>query len=161
MIVIGANKKNIYYRALILVVLWLFLIYFYSNLVWKSGNFLEIINLIGIALATLYFTPLAIVTILFSTVKVTLTPDSLQVFRILSGTQTLPFSAIDHFSTQSFFSANGRHERVTINYSNTRTLKIADINVESILPLLEALRDKEIRYTGHTEEQSRFTKRQG
>jgi hypothetical protein len=160
MIIISANKKNLCYRVLILIVLWSFFFYFYHRLVWQQGDFLEIINLIGIGLATLYYTPLVIITTLFRTIKVTITTDSLTVFRLLIGTQTLKFPEMDSFSTRSFHSANGKHERVMITYKGNKTVKIADVNVESILPVLEALRDNNIQYTGHTEKQARSFKQQ-
>lgn len=162
MIVIGANRKNLYYRILILFVLWAFFLYFYNRIVRAPEmDFLEVINIIGIGLATLYYTPVVIISTLFRAIKVTVTPDSLIVFRILLGTRTLTFPEIESFSTESFHSANGRHERMTIIYGGKRKLRIADVNIESILPVLEALRDHTIQYTGHTEKQTRSFKQRG
>lgn len=153
MIIIGANRKSIYYRILILFVLWAFFFYFYSHIVWANWDVLEIVNLIGIGVATLWYTPVVLVTTLFRAIKVTITPDALSTSGILTGTRTLTFPEMDSFSTQSQQSANGRNERVMITYKGNRTLKIADVNVESIIPVLEALRDNNIPYTGHTEKQ--------
>ncbi|HTI07530.1 MAG TPA: hypothetical protein VL832_03205 [Puia sp.] len=158
MIVISANKKNLYYRVVIMVALWLFFFYFYTHLVRGEDSVLEIINLIGIGLATLYYTPVTIITTLFRPVKVTITPDGLVAFNILTRRQTLAFPEIDSFGTRSFHSANGRHERVEITYKGNRRLNIADVNVETIVPILEALRDNNIRYTGHTEKEIRSFK---
>jgi hypothetical protein len=153
MIIIGANRKSLYYRILILFVLWAFFFYFYSHIVWANWDILEIINLIGIGIATVWYTPAILVATLFRAVKVTITPESLSTFSILAGTRTLPFPEIESFSTQTFQSANGRNDRVTIAYKGNKTLKIADVNVESIVPVLEALRDNNIHYTGHTDKQ--------
>ena len=161
MIVINANKKALYYRVVIMVVLWLFSFYFYEHLVQGEWSVVEIINLIGIGLATLYYTLVTIVTTLLRPVKVILTPEGLVAFKILTSKQTLTFPEIDSFGTRSFQSANGRHQRVEINYKGNRRLNIADVNVETITPILEALRDNNIRYTGHTEKESRsFKQRQ-
>src|SRR5882757_2634554 len=97
MIVISANKKSLYYRVVIMVALWLFLFYFYSHLVRGEGSVLEIVNLIGIGLATLYYTPITIITTLFRPVKVIITPDGLVAFKILMKRQTLAFPEVDSF----------------------------------------------------------------
>lgn len=162
MIIINTNKKQLYYRLLILIVLWVFFFYFFNRYTKATGtDILEIINLLGVGLAALYYTPVVIVTMLFRTIKVTITSDTISVFRVLMGTRTLAIREIDSFSTQSLHSANGRHERVTITYGGNRKLEITDVNVETILPILEALRDNTISYTGHTEKQSRASKQQG
>jgi hypothetical protein len=159
MIVIRPNKKNIYYRVVIMVALWIFSLYFYRHLVQGEWNVVEIVNLIGIGLATLYYTPVVIMATLFRPVKVILTPEGLVAVKILTGKQTLTFPEIDSFGTRSFQSANGREERVEINYKGNRRLNIANVNVETITPILEALRGNNIPYTGHTEKEARFFKR--
>ncbi|SRR5258706_10521221 len=161
MIIIGANRKSLYSRILILIVLWAFFLYFYNRIVRAPEmDFLEVINIVGVGLATLYYTPVVIISTLFRAIKVTVTPESFIVFRILTGTRTVTFPEIDSFSTQSLQSANGRHERVVIIYGGNKRLNIADMNVESILPVLEALRDNNILYTGHKEKQAPSAKQQ-
>lgn len=156
MIIISTNKKNLYYRVAILIALWLFALYFYRHLITDEGNsVLEVVNLIGIGLATLYYTPLVIITTLFRPIKIVITPDALIASRILLKPLRLPFQEIESFSTQSFQSANGRHERVEICYGNNKRMRIADVNVESIIPILEALRDNNIHYTGHSEKEQK------
>jgi hypothetical protein len=151
MIIIHSNKKSLYYRILILIVLWSFFFYFYHHFDPAQKDFLEIINLFGIGLAALYYTPVVIITTLFRPIKVTITPDSLIFFKILMSPQTLKFPEIQSFSTQSYQSANGKQERVIIIHSGNKTLKVADMNVESIRPVIEVLHENNIAYSGHTE----------
>jgi len=160
MINIGTNRKSLSFRILILLVLWSFFFYFYYRIVREPEDSSYLLNVIGIGLAALYYTPLFIITTLFRPIRVTITPDSLVFFKMLTGPQTLTFPEIQSFSTQSFHTLNGRLEGVTIIHSGNKKLKVAELNVETIQPLIKALQENNIGYSGHRDKQARSFKQQ-